>query len=455
MNSYLISSTKKSSGKTIFTLGLLRLLKNLNLNPSPFKKGPDFIDPLWLSKASGNPCYNLDFYTSTDSEIKKTFELNILKTNFAVVEGNKGLFDGLSVSGNDNNAALAKLLKLEVLLILDCTGTTRGVAPLLKGYKSFDKKIKFKGVILNNIAGDRHEGKIISSIKEHTDFNVLGSIQKNTKLEILERHLGLEPVFQSSGSNKIINQISSIIKSSINLDEIISKKTKKNKINRTLLKTNKIRYKNLKLGVAVDKAFGFYYPDDIEKFKQLGVVLKTFDTIKDRKLPNVDGLFIGGGFPEIVASQLSRNTGMKSSIFSFIDSEKPVYAECGGFMYLCETIIFNSKKFKMVGAIKGKIKMYKKPIGRGYINLNINNQHPWPQSQTEIKAHEFHYSDIELLNKKYKFAYDVKRGYGINGEKDGLVHKNLLASYAHLRDTKQSKWVENFVQFIHQCKELK
>ena len=451
MNSYLISSTKKSSGKTIFTLGLLRILKNLGLKPSPFKKGPDFIDPLWLSKAAGTFCYNLDFYTSSHLEIKKTFQSNILKTNFAIVEGNKGLFDGMNISGNDNNAALAKLLKLEVLLILDCTGITRGVAPLLNGYKSFDRKVKFKGVILNNISGDRHEGKFISSIKEYTDFNILGSIQKNSKLEVLERHLGLEPVFQSSNCNKVINQVASIIKSSINLNEIISRKIKNKKIDKVIPKINKPKHKKLKLGIAIDKAFGFYYPDDIEKFKQLGVTLKSFDTIKDKRLPNVDALFIGGGFPEIVALQLSKNMKFKASILSFIESGKPVYAECGGFMYLCEAIIFNNKKYKMVGAIKGTVKMHKKPIGRGYINLNINKQHPWLKSQTEFKAHEFHYSDVELLNNKYKFAYDVKRGYGINGKKDGLVYKNLLASYTHLRDTKQSKWVENFVQFIHQC----
>ena len=161
MNSYLISSTKKSSGKTIFTIGLLRLLKKLNYDPSPFKKGPDFIDPLWLSKAAGNPCYNLDFYTSSNAEIKNTFKSNILKNNFAIIEGNKGLFDGMSVSGSDSNAALAKLLKTEVILILDCMGTTRGVAPLLKGYESFDRKVNFKGVVLNNISGDRHELSLI------------------------------------------------------------------------------------------------------------------------------------------------------------------------------------------------------------------------------------------------------------------------------------------------------
>lgn len=455
MNSYLISSTKKSSGKTVFTVGLLGILKNLNLNPSPFKKGPDFIDPLWLSKAAGNACYNLDFYTSSNLEIKETFRSKTLSTNIAIVEGNKGLFDGLSVSGSDSNAALAKLLKLEVLLVLDCTGTTRGVAPLLNGYRTFDKKVKFKGVILNNISGDRHEGKIISSIKEYTDFNVLGSIQKNTKLEVIERHLGLEPVFQASNSNKIVSQITSIIKSSINVDEIIPKNIKKIRTKKISCNRYKNKYKNITLGIATDKAFGFYYPDDIEKFKQLGVRLKFFDTIKNTKLPDVDALFIGGGFPEIVAAQLAKNIKMKSSIFSFIDSEKPVYAECGGFMYLCESITFNSKKYKMVGSIKGKIKMHKKPIGRGYINLNINKLHPWHKTQGEIKAHEFHYSDIKLPNHKYKFAYDVKRGYGINGKKDGLVHKNLLASYAHLRNTKQSRWVDDFTKFIYQCKKNK
>tara|TARA_Y100000590_G_scaffold67399_1_gene73247 strand:+ start:21107 stop:22468 length:1362 start_codon:yes stop_codon:yes gene_type:complete len=452
MNSYLISSTKKSSGKTIFTLGLLRLLKRLGYYPSPFKKGPDFIDPLWLSRAADRPCYNLDFYISSNSEIKKTFQNNILKNNFSIVEGNKGLFDGMSISGSDSNAALAKLLKLEVILVLDCTGTTRGVAPLLNGYKNFDKKINFKGVVLNNIAGDRHEGKIIGSIQEYTDFDVLGSIQKNKKLEVLERHLGLEPVFQSIGSDKIINQISSIIKSSINLESILPKKIPKNKKNRIILMNNKTKYKNLTIGIAKDKAFGFYYPDDLERFESLGIKIKAFDTIRDKKIPNVDALFFGGGFPEIVASELSKNIKMKSSIFTYIDSDKPVYAECGGFMYLCESITFNRKKYKMVGAIKGNIMMHKKPIGRGYIKLNINKQHPWFESQTEIRAHEFHYSDVKLLNNKYKFAYDVKRGHGINGKKDGLIYKNLLASYAHLRDTQQSQWVEKFVKFIHDCK---
>ena len=454
MNSYLISSTKKSSGKTIFTIGLLRLLKKLNYDPSPFKKGPDFIDPLWLSKAAGNPCYNLDFYTSSNAEIKNTFKSNILKNNFAIIEGNKGLFDGMSVSGSDSNAALAKLLKTEVILILDCMGTTRGVAPLLKGYESFDRKVNFKGVVLNNISGDRHEGKIISSIKEYTNFNVLGSIHRNNQLEVLERHLGLEPVFQANNSNKIINQISSTIKSSINLNEIIPNRIKKNKKNKLILTVNN-RNRKITVGVAMDAAFGFYYPDDIKKFKSLGVVIKKFDTINDKKIPNVDALFIGGGFPEVVASKLSKNNKMKKSIFEFIDSGKPVYAECGGLMYLCESIKFNNKKYKMVGAIKGETKMNNKPIGRGYIKINTNKNHPWFDNRTEIKAHEFHYSDIKLLDNKYKFAYDVKRGYGINGKKDGLIYKSLLGCYAHLRDTKQSQWVESFVKFIHRCKKLK
>ena len=454
MDSYIISSTKKSSGKTIFTTGLLRLMRNLNIKLAPFKKGPDFIDPLWLSEAAGNPCYNLDFYTSSEFEIKKLFKSHTSTADMAVIEGNKGLFDGLSVSGCDSNAALANLLKLEVILVLDCTGTTRGVAPLLSGYKNFDKKIKFKGVILNKIANDRHEGKIVSSINEYTDFKILGSIHRNKKLEVIERHLGLEPVFQSTNANRIITQVSKIIKSSVDLAEFIPKKKKKSVLKKTITPKRKPEYKNIRLGIALDRAFGFYYPDDMEKFKELGVSLKTFDTINDKKLPSVDALFIGGGFPETVAPLLARNKKIKSLIFSFVSSGKPVYAECGGLMYLCEYMIIKNKKYKMVGLIKGEITMHEKPVGRGYIKLKMKPNHPWNKTQCEIKAHEFHYSDIKLLNKKYKFAYDVKRGYGIDGKKDGLIYKNLLASYSHLRDTKQSSWVEDFTRFIYNHRKL-
>ena len=447
MKSYLIASSKKSSGKTVISTGLSSVIKDIDKSLSIFKKGPDYIDPLWLSKAAKTNCYNLDFYTMTNAEISKLYKSVTIKSNISLIEGNKGLFDGMSLDGSDSNAALAKLLKSEVLLVIDCSGITRGIAPLLSGYENFDKKIKYKGVILNKIASDRHEGKIINAIHEYTNLDVIGSVHKNTKLDIMEQQLGLEPTFLNNSTNKVIKSISSVIKSSVDIDRLIKRNIKNKKTDKTIIKLTRKRFCDLKIGIAKDNAFGFYYADDIEKLKSYGVQIKYFNTLKDKSLPKVDGVLIGGGFPENVADKLSKNISMKKSVKSFIDSNMPIYVECGGLMYLSKSIKYNSKTYKMVGAINGEVNMLKRPVGRGYVDILTSKNHPWMKSNLLIKAHEFHYSKIQL-DDKYSYAYQVKRGYGINNKADGVIHKNLLASYIHIRDTQKSRWIKNFLTFI-------
>ena len=237
MKSYLISSTKKSSGKTIIATGISSVLSRID-SLAVFKKGPDYIDPYWLSLASKVNCYNLDFYTMSNSEIKKLYKNISYEKNISIIEGNKGLFDGVSLDGSDSNASLAHLLKLEVILVIDCSGMTRGVAPLLQGYKEFDKKIKYKGIILNNIASDRHENKVINAINEFTKLKVIGSIHKNKQLTIMEKKLGLEPVFQNPNTKKIIKNISSVISITRYMKYLINKKSKNkaNNISKVFLK---------------------------------------------------------------------------------------------------------------------------------------------------------------------------------------------------------------------------
>ncbi len=420
---------------------------------SVFKKGPDYIDPLWISQAAGCGCYNLDFNTMTNNEIKKLYKDKTKYSDINIVEGNKGLFDGVSLDGSDSNAQLAKFLNLNIILVIDCSGITRGIAPLVNGYEQFDRKIKYKGIILNNIATDRHEGKIISALKEYTKLKVIGSVHKNSNLNIVEQHLGLEPSFLKSNT-KTIKKISSIIKSSIDYKYLV-KGLKKNRIKSPVRRiTSSSDYSDIKLGIALDNAFGFYYADDIEKIQSLGVKIHYFDTMKNKTLPKVDGLLIGGGFPELFSSKLNFNKNMMKSIKDFIESNKPVYAECGGLMYLTKSIKFNNKTTKMVGAINGKVILHSKPIGRGYVELAENSRHPWPISNETIRAHEFHYSKISLNSKFNSFAYKVKRGYGINGKYDGVLYKNLLATYSHLRDTNQSMWIKSYLQFIKSNKKL-
>ena len=447
MNSYLITSTKKSSGKTIITIGLSALLNEMNYKLSVFKKGPDYIDPLWISQAAGCRCYNLDFNTMDNNEIKKLYGDKSKYSNINIVEGNKGLFDGVSLDGSDSNAQLAKILNLKTILAIDCSGITRGIAPLVNGYEQFDSKIKYSGIILNNIASDRHEGKIINALNEYTKLKVIGSVHKNSKLNIVEQHLGLEPSFLKSNT-KTIKKISSVIKSSIDYKYLlkgIKKKKIKPLVNRIITSSD---FSDIKLGIALDNAFGFYYADDIEKIQSLGVKIHYFNTMKHKKLPKVDALLIGGGFPELFSSKLSFNKNMMASVKDFVESNKPVYAECGGLMYLAKSIKFKNKTVKMVGAIDGKVIMHSNPVGRGHVELTQHSKHPWPMRNVIIRAHEFHYSNIILNSKTNSFAYKVKRGYGINGKYDGVLYKNLLATYSHLRDTKQSMWIKNYLQFI-------
>ena len=447
MKSYLITSTKKSSGKTIITIGLSALLNEMNYKLSVFKKGPDYIDPLWISQAAGCRCYNLDFNTMDNNEIKKLYGDKSKYSNINIVEGNKGLFDGVSLDGSDSNAQLAKILNLKTILAIDCSGITRGIAPLVNGYEQFDSKIKYSGIILNNIASDRHEGKIINALNEYTKLKVIGSVHNNSKLNIVEQHLGLEPSFLKSNT-KTIKKISSVIKSSIDYKYLvkgIKKKKIKPLVNRIITSSD---FSDIKLGIALDNAFGFYYADDIEKIQSLGVKIHYFNTMKHKKLPKVDALLIGGGFPELFSSKLSFNKNMMASVKDFVESNKPVYAECGGLMYLAKSIKFKNKTVKMVGAIDGKVIMHSNPVGRGHVELTQHSKHPWPMRNVIIRAHEFHYSNIILNSKTNSFAYKVKRGYGINCKYYGVLYKNLLATYSNLRDTKKSIFIKNYLKFI-------
>jgi cobyrinic acid a,c-diamide synthase len=456
INSIYLSAAHKSSGKTIFSIGLSRILSNLNHDIRTFKKGPDYIDMSWLALASRNNCYNLDFNTQSKSEIKSFF--NNKKSKINLIEGNKGLYDGISVTGADDNSAMSMLIDVPVILVIDAEGITRGIAPLLQGYINFEKKCKIKGVILNKVKTDRHENKLINAINNYTNLSIFGSIRKSKELLISERHLGLIPPNEKNIAEKKVDLVSKIIFDSINIKEfqnigINFKKTdgkESPQIKEKIIKSeNKI-----KIGVFYDKSFGFYYQDDIENIQQSGCDIIYIDSVKDTKLPKIDGLFIGGGFPEINASNISKNKNLIKDVKKFIDSEGPCYAECGGLMYLSNTIKYKKKKHKMVGVIPGDIDMSVRPVGRGYVRLKTTKNHIWGMKENlPINAHEFHHANISFKkNISNKFAYEVKRGYGINGSQDGYQYKNLLANFSHLRHTKKYPWIKYFIKYIKEKK---
>ncbi len=452
MSRLLISAAHKSSGKTTLSIGLVAALVARGLAVQTFKKGPDYIDPMWLSSASGRPCRNLDFYLMQSAEIRTVFACHAQQADLALVEGNKGLYDGLELDGSNSNAALAKLLQLPVILVLDTRGVIRGVAPLLLGYQAFDRDVNIAGVILNHVGGSRHESKLRAVVEHYTDIPVVGAVQHNKALNIDERHLGLMPSNEDRQATEQIKAMGKIIAGQVDLDQlmVIARTAPPLPALAVASPSRSDKPTAIRIGIAQDAAFGFYYADDIDALRAAGAELVPFSPLRDRSLPAVDGLFLGGGFPEIYAAELAANTALREEIRTSIEAGMPAYAECGGLMYLTRSISWQGQTHAMAGIIPGDVLMHEKPVGRGYVRLRETAHFPWAAEHPPavVPAHEFHYSSLENLPSDLIYAYEVQRGHGVDGKHDGIVYKNLLASYTHLRSLDQYNWAARFVAHV-------
>jgi cobyrinic acid a,c-diamide synthase len=445
----LLAAPHKSSGKTTVTLGLCAALAQRGLRIQPFKKGPDYIDPMWLGAASGRPCQTLDPYIQGESEILREFNRHAADCDLALIEGNMGLFDSLDVEGRHSNASLAALLDTPVVLVVDVRGATRSIVPLLLGFLQFDPRIRIAGVILNKVAGKRHEQRLREAIGHYLELPVIGAIQRDEAMVIDERHLGLIPSNEEQAAAALLATIRDKVAAQVDLDGLLA-------IARTARPAPQADHvaipatpPDVRIGIARDAAFGFYYPEDLERLRRAGTELVPFDTLNDKTLPDVDGLLIGGGFPETQMEALERNHSMREAIRAAIEDGLPCYAECGGMMYLSRSIRWNERCHEMIGLIPGDTVMHARPIGRGYVQLQPNGAAPWQASgNSTFNAHEFHYSTLENLPAHTHFAYEVVRGAGIDGRHDGFIYKNLLASYAHLRDVDGTPWCEQYVSFV-------
>ncbi len=457
MNRLLISAAHKSSGKTTLSIGLCTALRQRGLVVQPFKKGPDFIDPMWLTLATGRDCHNLDFFLMSREEILRTFSARSQGSDISLIEGNKGLYDGLNLDGSNSNAALATLLKIPVVLVIDARGMTRGIAPLILGYQAFDKNIRIAGVILNQLGGSRHEAKLRAVIEHYTDTPVLGAVHHDDRLTIVERHLGLMPSNEATEARVKVDAIAAVIASSVELDRLLAISSEAPTLESSKLSgaSPVASASDVRIGIARDAAFAFYYPGDLEALRAAGAELVPIDTLRDGELPEVDALLIGGGFPEIFMQQLEANVSLRQHIRQAIEAGMPAYAECGGLMYLSRSLSWQGKRCEMAGVIPGDVVMHGRPMGRGYVVLRESGRGLWPvtgagQTPVEIHAHEFHYSSLENLPSDTVYAYDVLRGAGIDGKHDGIIHKNLFACYAHQRDLEKNHWAARFVDFIRQ-----
>jgi len=446
----LVSAAHKSSGKTTLAIGLAAALRARGLTVQPFKKGPDFIDPLWLGAAAGRACRNLDLYLSSPAEVRAAFDAGCGGADMALVEGNKGLYDGLALDGSNSNAALATLLDLPVVLVLDARGMTRGIAPLILGYQAFDRSVRIAGVILSRLGGARHESKLRAVIEHYTDVPVLGSLHEDEALRIEERHLGLMPATEAEAAQATIARLGSAVAEGVDVDRLLSKCGAAGV--KPVAAPTPQRRADLRVGIARDRAFGFYYPEDLESLQRAGAELVFFDAINDPHLPPVDALFIGGGFPEMLAAPLAANRSLRGEIRKAIEGGLPTYAECGGLMYLARSIRWGGSNYPMAAALPVDVEMQARPVGRGYVHLVPTAAHPWPGEASLLRAHEFHHSRLVNADPSLRYAYEVRRGHGIDGSRDGIVHHNTLASYGHLRSTGGDDWPARFVEFARRCR---
>ncbi len=468
-----ISAAHKSSGKTMVSVGLTAAFNARGLRVQPFKKGPDYIDPMWLARAGGRPCYNLDFNTQTETEIRALFTRHAGPADLALIEGNKGLHDGVDLEGRDSNAALAKLVGAPVMLIIDVTGITRGVAPMVLGNQIFDRGVTIGGVILNRVVSARQEGKLRQAIERYTDVPVIGAVGRDPALVVKERHLGLTTPDETARLDEMIGRLRSAVERGVDLDRVLeiahgASITQSPGMDAAPpavfsgTRGGSAGKPDLRIAVARDTAFGFYYPDDLEALEEAGAELIFFDALRDAQLPPADGLFIGGGFPETQMPALAANKGLRAQVRRAAEGGLPIYAECGGLMYLSRSITWGSETHEMVGFIPADTVMHATPQGRGLVVLEETDALPWPRVDRSamgaggprIPAHEFHYAALEGLDPATRFAYRVIRGRGIDGQHDGIVKGSVLASFSHLRSTERCGcWARRFVAFVRARKD--
>ena len=454
-----ISALRGGSGKTILSIGITAALRSLGKRVAPFKKGPDYIDAGWLTLAAGIPCYNLDTYLIDHDTVVSSYLTNAAKhrADIAIVEGNRGLFDGIDIDGKTSTAETAKLLQTPVILVLDCAKSTRTMAAAVLGCLHFDPDLTIGGVILNRVAGPRHKNNLISNIEHHTGVPVIGSIPKLTSHDFPERHMGLVPTQEHEWAYESVANAERIVRDNVDVSRIISLSETATPFERICQVPTEIRgttQESPLIGVIRDASFQFYYPENIEALEAEGARVVEISPLRDSDLPEgLDGLYIGGGFPETHARELGENVTFRESLLSKVKEGMPLYAECGGLIYMGEELEVDGVVHPMTGLFPLSFSVSKRPQGHGYVVAKVTGENPFYEVGTEIKGHEFRYSKITRWDREDKdAAFTMARGTGMADKFDGITKYNALATYTHIHALGTPSWAPAFVSKALQYK---
>ena len=460
MKKICIAGTQSGVGKTTVTMAVLALLAK-KMRVQPFKVGPDYIDPMFHSLITGQKSRNLDSYLMPPEAVKYLFERNTINKDIAVIEGVMGLFDGAEI-GSDigTTASIAKQTDTPIILIVDGSKIAGSIAAIVKGFEQFDCKLRIVGAILNNVSSEHHYRILKEAIELYTEVEPLGYLIKDLNIELPERHLGLVPTEELSELEKKIDYLAQMASNTIDIKRILQLAEPDKQIDKevqAVINNNfvpQIAESKLRIAYAKDQAFHFYYEDNLEYLKKAGVELIPFSPLHDRKLPeDIQGLIIGGGFPEIFAKELSQNTTMKKSVLQALEKGLPYYVECGGLMYLCKELYdLDNEKHDMVDWFEGNTRMQKRLQRFGYAKVTLDQKCLFGSEGDTIYVHEFHRSKAELNEKTCFNLCKIKQGKVIKEWTCGFVKGAGIGSYAHIHFYSNLKFADSFVNYCQQYK---
>jgi cobyrinic acid a,c-diamide synthase len=453
MESYLIASTGGDCGKTLVAIGLAAAWRRDGITVAPFKKGPDYIDPAWLTLAAGRPARNLDTWMMGAETVCRSFAEHAVPDGINLVEGNRGLYDGVDAHGTHSSAELAKLLGIPVILVLSGRKSTRTTAAIALGMKLFDPAVRIAGIILNQIANERQAGVMRTAIESATGIPVIGTIPSLPDIQLPGRHLGLVTPEEHKEAIEAIERVSRVVSDSVDLSQLRKTSSGKEECEMRNVKCEMRNAKcemgssrishfafRIRIGYFKSPAFTFYYPENLEAIQNSGAQLIAVDPLLDGALPELDALYIGGGFPETHAERLAGNTGFLQSVRKAAEGGLPVWAECGGLMYLSKAIEWRGSSYPMAGFLPTGVQLRNRPEGHGYMEVAVDCENAFVPVGTVIRGHEFHYSQVTETG--LDTVLEVRRGCGVGNGRDGIVKKNVFASYLHIHALATPGWIE-------------
>ncbi|MBW6520685.1 MAG: cobyrinate a,c-diamide synthase [Desulfoarculaceae bacterium] len=441
-----IAGLAGGSGKSVVAVGLTALLARQGKRVVPFKKGPDYIDAGWLKLAAGSSCYNLDPYLMDEEVIRRSFLTHSAGVDLVIVEGNRGLYDGVNAAGGYSTAELALALNMPVLLVVNCTKTTRTVAAMVLGCQKLDERVDIRGVVLNQIGTERHRLIVTQAVETYTGLPVLGAVPRMSRDIFPMRHLGVTPHQEYEDSAAAMDLLASTINEHLDIERIEAIMAPVGRWQSATPEKTGHDGPRLRIGIFMDAAFQFYYSENLEALERLGAELVMINALTAATLPELDGLYIGGGFPETSAAELAANSGFRQSLREAVAAGLPVYAECGGLIYLGESIILEGQEYPLAGVFPIRFGMSKRPQAHGYSTFVVDGDNPFYNKGAEVRGHEFRYSTVlDWQGGPKDLALKMTRGQGFMDGRDGLTKNNVLALYTHVHADGTPEWAEGFM----------